>query len=1002
MHILEVQIDRFGQFHQWSCTFSNSKFLTIFGPNEAGKSTLVAFIKCIFFGFPRKSELEPYIGGEGQKGSLGGSVTLLVSDVGKVKIVRHYQRKNGQAAIYLENGEVIGEDTLSEWLKGIDRELYDAIFCFDLDGLKGIDRLKPDELNRFLFSTGMMGNAELYDLEKALDKEAGELFKTGGRNPVINQTISDLNSLRGKISSWENQMDEYTALKRETEDLSIELEKLDAERSRLEEEKREFLRFKACESLLIDYGRIEKEMAALGDTALFPEDGKARYDHWRTLSVSLQGELSDTEQKMETVQEELLKYGSNDSILSFEKEIADLIKENNEKGTWERELAKLGEQQRQERDAIQEGLGQLNLSIDDLENIKTLPVSLSVKQSLKDWMGQWQDAVKRKAAYDISVEEEAGKLQSLKEKRRALQNELMPEERFHELEQQNNNFQPDKIEKERDQLHREWSTVKRGREMDRLLGRFKMGLPLGIMVLFMVSMGILVSAGHFVTGLVSILIGLFLSGILWSFVGKLQNRFKTDDKERDIVQRLKELEAIETIDVSQSQYLYKQEKDKRDQISFLAMQISDGELSCQSYIEKLEQTNLKIIEIENGIGEWRRSIGLPECKAAILPEVYQLAEKLREQILRLENLKKQAAEFQSLLNSLDEKIKGLGERLGDPDINLNECIARLDHAKKILAKKDKLEENLKQLQENHQSLNGKISRYEDECQKLLEQAGADSEEEFYRLAALADQLAALKEQHNSLERQLTHNVPQEETRNIYFSWIKEGYFTDRDEDDFIGPIDHIDYQVKEIQSRRAEAKSRIDNMEKDETYADLLHDYEEKRFFLNEEAKKWGTIHIALSLLKQAKENYRETRLPKVLASASHYLNHITNRSYIKIYYTEADGFTIERTDGLLFKAGELSRGTSEQLYLSIRLALVDEYQKEENLPIIIDDGFVNFDEERRRQVIDVLKSVGNERQVLLFTCHRYQTKDIFELSSLRHNGGGFANVGSVISDSAG
>ena len=67
MKILEVNIDRFGQFHHWSCTFEDTNFLTIFGRNEAGKSTLVAFIKCIFFGFPRKNELEPYIGGIDRK-----------------------------------------------------------------------------------------------------------------------------------------------------------------------------------------------------------------------------------------------------------------------------------------------------------------------------------------------------------------------------------------------------------------------------------------------------------------------------------------------------------------------------------------------------------------------------------------------------------------------------------------------------------------------------------------------------------------------------------------------------------------------------------------------------------------------------------------------------------------------------------------------------------------------------------------------------------------------
>jgi uncharacterized protein YhaN len=1000
MKLLEVNIDRFGQFYKWSCSFSDAGFLTVFGPNEAGKSTLVAFIKCIFFGFPRKSELEPYTSGGEHQNDLGGSVTLWINDVGKIKIVRHHQRKNGHASIFLESGEAISEDNLSEWLKGVSRELYDAIFCFDLDGLKGIDQLKPAELNHFLFSAGMMGNAELFDMEKRLEKEAGDLFKSGGRNPVINQTISELNTLRVKMTSWENQMDEYQAQKNETAVLAEELIKLEAKRKQLEQEKRDFIKFKACESLLIDYQKLKEEIAALKDAAQFPENGKERYDHWRTLAVSLQGELSDTEQKMKDLQDSFSELEEDDPILQYEREIIALGRENNERGTWERELTKLGEQIRIEKETIRAALEQLNMSGSDYESIKEIQVSLSSKQSLKEWMNKWQDALTRKSAIEMAVEEETGKIQSSKEKKIALTSHLMPDEEFKALELQFNDYQHGRMDLEKERLNRELSSLKRGKEINQLLGRIKMVIPVGQLILFIALSSILILTGNRLTGFIVMGTSVVLAVALAIFLQSLQKRFKQAGNERELIRQLQELETKDPQDISQSLYLYNQEKSKRDQLSILSVQMDDGKRRFNALIKKLEQINLEMAEIEAGIHDWREHMGLSVCEIAILPEVYQLTEKVREQIFRLESLEKQTADYQMLLNDFNNKLEEISRKLGQQGMTLGECDTRLEQAKIQKAKKDKLLETLNHLKETRGSLNEKAVRYYKECQNLIEQAGVTTEEEFYHLNNLADERAAQQERLHGLERQLMHMVPQEEVRNQYFKWLTAGYWAGHEENDYITQIDGVDGRIKQIQKQESDIQSNLAQMEKDETYADLLHEYEEKRYFLNQEAKKWGTIHIALSLLKQAKEDYRQTRLPKVLESASVYLHQITNRIYKKIYYTESEGFTLETSDGAIFSAGQLSRGTGEQLYLSLRLALVDVYKTPVNLPIIVDDGFVNFDATRRRQVIDVLKEVSNNRQVLLFTCHRYKTKDILELS-VKNVGGEWEHVGPVISDSA-
>jgi uncharacterized protein YhaN len=65
-----------------------------------------------------------------------------------------------------------------------------------------------------------------------------------------------------------------------------------------------------------------------------------------------------------------------------------------------------------------------------------------------------------------------------------------------------------------------------------------------------------------------------------------------------------------------------------------------------------------------------------------------------------------------------------------------------------------------------------------------------------------------------------------------------------------------------------------------------------------------------------------------------------------------------------------LSRGTAEQLYLAMRLALAEEYASKAPLPLIMDDILVNFDRERLIRACTVLGQVASQHQIVLFTCH--------------------------------
>jgi uncharacterized protein YhaN len=73
-----------------------------------------------------------------------------------------------------------------------------------------------------------------------------------------------------------------------------------------------------------------------------------------------------------------------------------------------------------------------------------------------------------------------------------------------------------------------------------------------------------------------------------------------------------------------------------------------------------------------------------------------------------------------------------------------------------------------------------------------------------------------------------------------------------------------------------------------------------------------------------------------------------------------------------------LSTGTREQVYLALRLAIVDHLDEgKETLPLLLDEILVNWDPERRQRVLDLLVELSRSRQIFLFTCHPHLAEEV-------------------------
>ena len=79
------------------------------------------------------------------------------------------------------------------------------------------------------------------------------------------------------------------------------------------------------------------------------------------------------------------------------------------------------------------------------------------------------------------------------------------------------------------------------------------------------------------------------------------------------------------------------------------------------------------------------------------------------------------------------------------------------------------------------------------------------------------------------------------------------------------------------------------------------------------------------------------------------------------------------RSNGTKVRVEGMSEGTRDQLFLALRLASLEQYlERNEPLPLVIDDILINFDDERSAATLKVLVEVAKRTQVLFFTHHAH------------------------------
>ena len=221
--------------------------------------------------------------------------------------------------------------------------------------------------------------------------------------------------------------------------------------------------------------------------------------------------------------------------------------------------------------------------------------------------------------------------------------------------------------------------------------------------------------------------------------------------------------------------------------------------------------------------------------------------------------------------------------------------------------------------------------------------------------------------------------------------IKEKYKNKLNINNYLEKIENnsnIDNIINQIQDNLNKNKIELQtlNIKEDditkklEDMVNLKEEYDKLKEQLEDLEKRNNTINLAKEFLTRAYINMKNNVTPKFTDNLSYNISEITQGKYNKVSINDEKGLIVENEYGEYVPVEMLSIGTIDQLYLSLRLSMIDDLSNEK-MPIILDEAFAYYDDERLKNILIFLSNNAKEHQVIIFTCTKREQEILNKLN---------------------
>ena len=318
---------------------------------------------------------------------------------------------------------------------------------------------------------------------------------------------------------------------------------------------------------------------------------------------------------------------------------------------------------------------------------------------------------------------------------------------------------------------------------------------------------------------------------------------------------------------------------------------------------------------------------------------------------------REQARYDEITSTAQEKVDEAQEELAQAEQDLAD--GKKEAEEELASAREKLDAAQKELErgrnqlaasklELEQSRNLLISKQKelDQSKAQVEQGAQELSEKQIALTTLRNQLAQLKEQEESLEDQrqelLAQQTQMQQKKRL------------------------ADQMLTEWKDSLWEKENRLFNLEEEITRQGVQSWAEHQR------AEDIQALELAAQEITRISQSFYEDMQDELNAEISRYVSLFTAGAYDSVRLDEQGQLQI-LTEGREVRPELLSCGTLEQIYLALRLAVGKVVTKEEPLPILLDEAFAMYDDDRLAQTLQTLSTLQN--QIFLFTCQKREVE---------------------------
>jgi uncharacterized protein YhaN len=925
LKIKRLYIEDFGILRNQILEDLHPGIVVIGGLNRAGKTTLMQVLRYLGYGFPQSGQLPPAT----NKHKAEADIILDSGDIYNISLSGYGQPVLKRIPLTEEktlNDEIINVEDIF----GIDDFTYRQLFTITLDELNrnyGISDHEKRKLQSILLGAGFKDILLLPQLKDEFYKEGDRIGGKRG-SPRVKQFKSHYLSIEKGADIKRkalSQVEEYKEKQQELEEkkslyqqIGKELEQLQNEIVRLDIIKNNYKAYK-------DIQTIETWLHSNQDKhwdKVPSEYELSRLESLRDEYVFLYKDFQDKEIELG------LALDNRKSLLDNKEEMASLIEGISGINERVRQCTEQEEEYNRKRQQLVAKIRETNAAWDekdmeDLVEIKTDNISHSRLSGLVD---EYRDLVsdhKNHKANLVRMQEEY------------------------------NTFQDQAVELED---KKPWGEVKK---------YFYTSLAfilLGIILVFINPfIGTLLGLGG---------IGITAVYYIMTYLNSREARGAVQAQKQQLEARKSRVEAEEKLIKSIEKQIesIKTELDEYKQRLDLSIDVPDSTLPGHL---------LRIRDIQEGIGELDEIYNKIQEDRGYLEEQYNRYRAFISQFTQEgmhveqaenyspENWSRLAAELNRWNNYLKE-TQGIYVLQQKIEAVEQEIIEILEKYETTLAYQDL---------QNRQDLENSIAQFIDRSQEAMEYNRQENRLREIRQSVLSSMSS------DGVRRAFGYSISNDEGRdekllNIFMEICSSYASQEEVEEVYSAKCREREDKIEELDRLKEEGQKLEDVLERLATTENLVRgqrQIDNARAELKILAHSYAVNMTAAFLLKEAEERLLQSMKDSIMDSAGNIFSQMTNGDYKGIQPAEPllDG------DFEAILSGEksrcqtvdmLSRGTREQLYLSVRISRIMDIKP--NLPVIIDDSFANFDSRHLGQSIGILSQLAKTHQIFILTCH--------------------------------